>query len=109
MVIVTVTWPVPESVTCTVPTEPETPKLFAVRSKLTELADANGAAAISKHNTVRASTENFKARSMVKKFLRATQMHAPFQSLAGKLWEKCYLISFRIRGLHLSLRVADRM
>ena len=40
IVIVTVTWLLPVSLIFTVPTDPEIPKLFEVKSKLTELADA---------------------------------------------------------------------
>lgn len=40
IVIVTVTWLAPVSLMATVPTDPESPRLFEVRSKLTELAHA---------------------------------------------------------------------
>ena len=40
IVIVTVTWLAPVSLIATVPTDPEIPRLFEVRSKLTEFAHA---------------------------------------------------------------------
>jgi hypothetical protein len=58
MLIVTVTWSAPELWTVTQPTDPERPRLFAVRLKPEqELANAEGVDAIVRASTVRTPKE----------------------------------------------------